>query len=306
MQDTYQDVEEPFRNRTTSGTIVAPNRSPYPDITTCSHSISMCTAPVDGPCEIDCNGKMGGIYYLHNHGLKLYFPRKCSQQNIKIVIHVFLPEKSSVRQSLQIASAMFKFQSNIKVFDKAVTLRIPHYIKIESDQDQQNMCFVIQRGDNEPDIRKDGHFPIENSYGSLKITEFCKIFVAYDDSKLHSDENQDEDKFTVGTKNEQGQHLNQPNDSSCKLAEGQLIPPVNGVYQQKSQQFQNQQEKLRSCLSKFVITYVSCFFYYLIYVGDKIKYRALLALPLHRSHSTTSWRGAFYIFRSVVSWKLVS
>ena len=46
--------------------------------------------------------------------------------------------------------------------------------------------------------------------------------------------------------------------------------------------------------------------YQLISVGDKIKYEALFALPLNRNHLTTSWHGAFYIFRGVVSWKHVS
>ena len=44
----------------------------------------------------------------------------------------------------------------------------------------------------------------------------------------------------------------------------------------------------------------------LISIGEKIKYEALLALPLNRNFLTTSWRGAFYIFRGVVSWKHVS
>ena len=46
--------------------------------------------------------------------------------------------------------------------------------------------------------------------------------------------------------------------------------------------------------------------YQLISIGGKFKYDALLALPLNRTHLTTSWRGAFYIFRGVVSWKHVS
>ena len=46
--------------------------------------------------------------------------------------------------------------------------------------------------------------------------------------------------------------------------------------------------------------------YQLKSIGDKTKYEALLALPLNRNHLTTSWSGAFYIFRGVVSWKHVS
>ena len=84
----------------------------------------MHTKSIDGPCEIHCNGETGGIYYLRNHGLKLYFPPKCPQQNIEIVFHIYLPDKSPIKPGLQIASAVFKFRSNIKLFDKAVTLTI--------------------------------------------------------------------------------------------------------------------------------------------------------------------------------------
>ena len=165
----------------------APNASQYSNgsLHPTNHSVSMHTKSIDGPCEIHCsNGETGGIYYLRNHGLKLYFPPKCSQKNIEIVIHVYLSDKSPIKPGLQIASAVFKFQSNIKLFDKAVTLTIPHYIKIKSDEDKQKMCFVIQRGNNEPVIRRDGHFPVKKSYGSLKITQFCKMVIGFGESKL--------------------------------------------------------------------------------------------------------------------------
>ena len=255
-QEERFDVDQ-TKNQTTSSSTDAPNGGPYPDIAACSHSVLMHTKPIDGPCEINCNGEIGGIYYLHNHELKLYFPPECSKQSIKIVIHVFLSDKSPIKQGLQIASAVFKFQSNVKVFDKAVTLSIPHYIKIKSDQDKQKMCFVIQRGNNEPDIRRDGRFPINKSYGSLKITKFCKICVAYGDSKLHLDEDQDQTKLKIGARNGQEQLLNQRNNNSCKLFEDQLIPPVNGFCQQKSQQFQSQQKRFGSFYSKsFMCMYI--------------------------------------------------
>ena len=252
-QRMYQEEQfgvDQTKNQATSSNTEAPNADPYPNIGACSHSVSVYTTPIDGPCEIHCNGETGGIYYLHNHELKLYFPPKCSKQNIKIVIHVYLSDKNPIKQGLQIASAVFKFQSNVKIFDKAVTLRIPHYIKIKSDQDKQNMCFVVQRGNNEPDIRRDGHFPIKKSHGSLKITQFCKIHIGYDDSKLHLDKDQDQAKFKIGARHDQEQLINQQNNNSCKLLEDRLIPPVNGFCQQKPQQFQSQQKSFGSFYSK--------------------------------------------------------
>ena len=239
-QEEQFDVDQ-SKNQITNSNTEAPSAVPYPDIAACSHSVSMHMTPIDGPCEINCNGELGGIYYLHNHELKLYFPPKCSKQSIKIVIHVYLSDKNPIKQGLQIGSAVFKFQSNVKVFDKAVTLRIPHYIKIKSDQDMQNMCFIVQRGNNEPDIRRDGHFPIKKSHGSLKIMQFCKIYVAYGDGK-----DQDQTKFKIDVRDQQ-------NNNSSKRLEGQLIPPVNGFCQQNSQQYQSQQKAFGSFYSKSIM-----------------------------------------------------
>ena len=247
--------QDQSKNQTTNSSTEAPSAVPYPDIPACSHNVSMHMTPIDGPCEINCNGELGGIYYLHNHELKLYFPPKCSKESIKIIIHVYLSDKNPVKQGLQIGSAVFKFQSNIKVFDKAVTLRIPHYIKINSDQDKQNMCFVIQRGDNEPDIRRDGHFPIKKSHGSLKIMQFCKVYVGKLNDK---DQLQDQTKFKIDVRDDQKQLCNQRNNNSSKKL-GQLIPPVNGFCQQNSQQFQSQQNTFGSFYSKSFI-YVHMYF----------------------------------------------
>ena len=209
--------------------------SPYPSISTCDQCVSICTESIDGPCKINCSGETGGIYYLRNHGLKLYFPPKCSQQSIEIVIYVYLSDVSPIKPGLQIASAIFKFQSNIKMFEEAVTLTIPHCIKIKSDEDKRKMCFVIRRGNDEPNIRRDGHFPIKKSYGSLKITEFCKISIAYDDRKLHSSKDHSQ---TLSATNGEEKALNQRNNNSCKMSNNQLI---NGLCQQNSQQYQGQQ-----------------------------------------------------------------
>ena len=256
-QYEHQEREEQFvvnkaqvtKNRTICSSVSAPNSTPHPQIST---NNPLHALPIDGPCEINCSGEIGGICYLHSHGLKLYFPPGCSQQNIKVIIHVCLSDKSSINNyGLQVASAVFKFQSNVKIFNKAVTLRIPHYIKIDSDQDKQNMCFVIQRGSSEPDIRKDGHFPIKKSYGSLKITQFCSIYAAHvGSSKLHPDNDQSQ---AIGIKSNEDQLMYQDNNNSSKLSD-QKAPSINGVNQQNSSQvqFQSRQDHLKSFSGKSV------------------------------------------------------
>ena len=255
-QYEHQEREKQFdankaqvtKNRTIHSSVSVPNSTPQPHI---SANNQLHALPIDGPCEINCCGEIGGICYLHSHGLKLYFPPGCSQQNVKIIIHVYLSDKSSINNNgLRVASAVFKFQSNVKTFNKAVTLRIPHYIKIDSDQDKQNMCFIIQRGSSEPDIRKDGHFPIKKSYGSLKITQFCSIYAAHAGSKLHPDNDQGE---ANGIRSYQGQLMHQQNNNSCKSLD-QKAPSLNGVSQQSSShvQFQSRQEQLEYFSSKSV------------------------------------------------------
>ena len=255
-EDEHQEREEQFdvnkaqvsKTQTIHSSVAVPNSTPHPQI---SANNPLHALPIDGPCEINCSGETGGICYLHSHGLKLYFPPGCSQQNIKIIIHVYLSDKTSISNNgLRVASAVFKFQSNVKTFNKAVTLRIPHYIKIDSDQDKQNMCFVIQHGSSEPDIRKDGHFPIKKSYGSLKITQFCSICAGHADSKLNPDNDQCQ---ANRIKSNQGQFINQQNNNSCKLSD-QKAPSINGVIQQNSThvQYQSRQEQLESFSSKSV------------------------------------------------------
>ena len=247
MQEGKEFDIDLIKSQTASNGIEAPNASQYSNgsLHPNNHSVSMHTKPIDGPCKIRCSGETGGIYYLRNHGLKLYFPPKCSKQNIEIVIHVYLSDKSPIKPGLQIASAVFKFQSNIKPFDEAVTLTIPHYIKIKSDEDKQKMCFVIQRGNCEPVIRRDGRFPFEQSYGSLKIKEFCTIIVAYDESKLPLGSNDQGQTLDVTN----GPETLQSNNSklTCKLSDNQ---PINGMCQQTSRQFQGQQAKFGAFSSK--------------------------------------------------------
>ena len=72
-------------------------------------------------------------------------------------------------------SAVYQFKCNVKRFDKAFTLRLQHCIELQSPEDCQKMCFVIQH-DNCNDM-KCGCFEVGQSYGTVKLDKFCYVFI---------------------------------------------------------------------------------------------------------------------------------
>ena len=78
---------------------------------------------------------------------------------------------------MHIVSAVYQFNCNIHRFDKAFTLRLQHCIKLQSPEDCQKMCFIIQHDDNN-DV-KYGHFEVGNSYGTVNLHRFCRVFIVW-------------------------------------------------------------------------------------------------------------------------------
>ena len=76
---------------------------------------------------------------------------------------------------MHIVSAVYRFNCNIKRFDKAFTLRLQHCIKLRSPEDCQKMHFVIQHDDSSD--TKYGCFEAGQSYGTVKLNRFCHIFI---------------------------------------------------------------------------------------------------------------------------------
>ena len=74
-------------------------------------------------------------------------------------------------------SAVYQFKCNIERFDEAFTLRLQHCIELQSPEDCQNMRFIIQHDDSN-DV-KYGHFEIGNSYGTVSLNKFCRIFIVW-------------------------------------------------------------------------------------------------------------------------------
>ena len=78
---------------------------------------------------------------------------------------------------MHIVSAVYQFNCNIQKFNKAFTLRLQHCIKLQSPEDYQKMHFVIQHDDNN-DV-KYGHFEVGNSYGTVNLNRFSRIFIVW-------------------------------------------------------------------------------------------------------------------------------
>ena len=132
--------------------------------------------PVDGPHQITCNGQSGGDFAWDDYGLKVQFPPNCSQHFIELSMTAYLPIKSEVFPGLHIVSTDIQFHCNIKKFDKPVTLYLQHCVKLQSQEDCQNMCFVMHKN-NEPNILE-GKFEIDESYGAVTTSDFCHMHVA--------------------------------------------------------------------------------------------------------------------------------
>ena len=88
-----------------------------------------------------------------------------------------LPIKTEVHPGVYIVSTAFKFHCNVRKFDKAFTLSLQHCVNLQSVEDCQKMCFIVQHG-NTSDI-KHGQFEVQSSYGIIKLNGFCCISVAW-------------------------------------------------------------------------------------------------------------------------------
>ena len=116
-----------------------------------------------------------------------------------------LPYKNEVHPGVHIVSAVYKFNCNVKVFDKAFILRLQHCVNLISPEDCHKMCFIIHNGKTTE--MKCGYFEAGNSYGSIKLNKFCWICLGYfaellrninihienDQDDAHESDDQDDD-----------------------------------------------------------------------------------------------------------------
>ena len=99
-------------------------------------------------------------------------PPGCANGTVTITLKAYLPIST---QENCLVSAVFNVITNIKTFEKPVTIRFPHCAAIKSKKDKEKLHFLILH--NESYEFKKGYF--ENSFGSIELTEFCKISIGY-------------------------------------------------------------------------------------------------------------------------------
>jgi len=95
----------------------------------------------------------------------------------------FLPIRNEVHPDVYVVSTVYKFDCNIKHFDKPFTLHLQHCVKLQSSEDCYKMFFISQHGDR-TDI-KHGNFEIGNSYGTLKLNRFCIKYICWSRKRNH-------------------------------------------------------------------------------------------------------------------------
>ena len=130
-----------------------------------------------GPYQISCDGEGGGYFVWSNCGLEINFPSRCSQRHVQVAASTFLPLKNEIYPGTHIVSAVYQFNCDIERFDKAITLRLQHCVKLQSPEDCQKMRFVVVQDDS-CDV-KYGHFEVGKSYGTVTLDRFCHIFIVW-------------------------------------------------------------------------------------------------------------------------------
>ena len=128
--------------------------------------------------KVKCNGKHGGSYLWKGHDFILTLPPDCADGTVAITLKSYLPSST---QEHCLVSAVFDVTTNIEKFKKPVTIRFPHCANIISEKDKEKLCFLILHKKGLTYEFKKGYFETEKPFGSIEVTEFCKlsIFLRY-------------------------------------------------------------------------------------------------------------------------------
>ena len=132
--------------------------------------IKVFLVPVGDLAEIECNGKCGGSFLWEGHDFAIILPPDCADGTVTVTLKAYLPSST---QKHGFVSAVFGITTNIKKFKKPITIRFPHCVNIESKRDKENLQFVILHNDS-CEFRN-GYFEIGEKYGSIVVTNFCKL-----------------------------------------------------------------------------------------------------------------------------------
>lgn len=265
--------------------------------------------PIDGPYQIKCDGQSGGHFVWSDCGMELNFPADCSQQQIEISISAFLPIRNVVYPGVHIVSAVYQFHCNVEKFDKKFTLCLEHCVKLQSADDCNKMCFIIQHGGNN---MKYGRFEVGNSHGTVNLDRFCCVYISWISelwksiqveisSDSHNQGGEDDQNFqdscsviisdqphskNLQTASDVSQSDNgtcsQPSDSQQR----NLLPVPSVMTNVSPSSFDEEQKKITNNSSP-------------VY-----KYEQLLALPRCHYH-LTNWSGAYCIHKKHRCWREV-
>ena len=132
--------------------------------------IKVFLVPVGDLAEVECDGKCGGSFLWEGHDFAIILPPDCADETVTITLRAYLP---SGTQKHGFVSAVFGITTNIKKFKKSITVRFPHCVNIKSKRDIENLQFVILHN-NSYEFRN-GYFEIGERYGSIVVTNFCKL-----------------------------------------------------------------------------------------------------------------------------------
>ena len=120
--------------------------------------------------EID--GKSGGKFHWEPHDFIIILPQDCTDEKVKMQFTSYIPEKSNT-----IISTVFDIKMSTKKFKKPITIHLPHCVNITNELELSKLVFIVQ-------TRKyikfvPGIFEIGSCYGTLQLSEFCKIGIVH-------------------------------------------------------------------------------------------------------------------------------
>ena len=130
-----------------------------------------------GHSEINCDGKIGGSYLWKGHDFGITLPPDCADGTVNITLEAYLPSSTQIHC---LASAVFEITTNVKKFEKPVTLTFPHWVNIKSDTDKEKLCFLVFQ--SYPYYRmsyeiQEGSFQVGESLASIEISDVRLICI---------------------------------------------------------------------------------------------------------------------------------
>ncbi|XP_065915423.1 uncharacterized protein [Dysidea avara] len=249
---------------------------------------------IGGPFLISCDGQTGRYFVWREHGLQLYLPANCARKRILVTVSSYIPFKSQPSPGVHIVSSIYHLRTNIKQFSNFVTLHLQHCVKLKSEEDCQKMCFIIHNKDGKTTV--DGKFHIGHSYGTIEVTKFCYIYIAWEaergiNIRPLNDQQEDgvqEDANSGPLNNGSSEEPSHPSSAGGQQNSSNGDHGNDGLMLKPS----TSMESNKSLAEEAGPTYV---------------YEDMLAVPSNRlSITNKSWNGIYSIYRNLEGWRSFS